>query len=183
MSKYVETVMTASETVLDGSWKEDNTYPVSEEMIKNREMHIVDIMKKYKWTHEKAATMIPCDRARGELPLAAALREKEPVKQIIHNYGVPPHLQQVHGPLALSATLMSNFPVNDPPRPLEPVAAATYEDAERYLQTILTKAPSWIVEPRTVFYCHLHRHHLEIGCDEPPSSATCNGCSLGSDNF
>jgi hypothetical protein len=58
MSKYVETVMTASETVLDGSWKEDNTYPVSEEMIKNREMHIVDIMKKYKWTHEKAAEWV-----------------------------------------------------------------------------------------------------------------------------
>lgn len=59
----------------------------------------------------KEETIIPpSDRARGELPLAAALRDKEPVKQIIHNYGVPPlpaSRKPVRGPLALAAVLMN----------------------------------------------------------------------------
>lgn len=58
MSRYVETVMPAPGTVLDGSWKEDNTYPVNERIIMNREINIAEIMKKHRWTREKAAEWV-----------------------------------------------------------------------------------------------------------------------------
>lgn len=54
MSRYVETAMPAPGTVLDGSWKEDNTYPVSEEFIQMRAASVAELMKRYGWDKEKA---------------------------------------------------------------------------------------------------------------------------------
>ena len=120
---------------------------------------------------EQEAHMIPSD---------CRVAKKEPIKP---NYRTHPHLKPVRGPLALASVLMSKPPVNNPPRPLEPVAATTYEDSKLYSQTNFSKVPSWIDDPHTVFFCHLHRHLLGVGYEKPPSCATCNGCELGSDNF
>lgn len=88
-------------------WDEDYR-----ECLAHYEEHIRLLSKMYDEMEscEKATIVIPCDRPRGALPLAAVLIEKEPVKQIIHNYCVPPlsaRKKPVRGPLTLAAALMN----------------------------------------------------------------------------